>query len=390
MTLVGPRPCLEWEAEMFPSEFDERFAVRPGMTGLWQVSGRSTMGTLDMLRLDVHYVRHQTLRGDVAILARTVPRCCAGTVPDEYGDRGQPDEYGDRGQPDGGCRSSYRSPLARARGDGGKACSLRRPGSDRCATPAGSHRRRGSSPMPPDVRPTASWVPISDIRGDRLVSLPFSDRAEPLVADRATWSSLVDDALRTDARLQIRCLDAAVPTTDTRLVRAGEAVAFTTLGAPVPEIYRSPGLPPGGTGHRGPERRARRRGHRDGRRHHCHRLHVSLRKYKFRLLAQPFALFERIWQEFAVHDGIVTLLAHVNGEPVAGAVYLAWNDVLYYKFGASLPRTLPLRPNDALAWTALRWASERGFRLLDWGLSDLDQPGLSRTSASGPARSGGS
>ncbi len=66
MTLVGPRPCLDWEAEMFPSEFDERFAVRPGLTGLWQVSGRSTMGTLDMLRLDVQYVRQQTLRGDGA------------------------------------------------------------------------------------------------------------------------------------------------------------------------------------------------------------------------------------------------------------------------------------------------------------------------------------
>jgi lipopolysaccharide/colanic/teichoic acid biosynthesis glycosyltransferase len=73
MALVGPRPCLEWEAEMFPREFDEWFAVRPGLTGLWQVSGRSTMGTRDMLRLDVCYVRHQTLRGDIAILARTVP-----------------------------------------------------------------------------------------------------------------------------------------------------------------------------------------------------------------------------------------------------------------------------------------------------------------------------
>jgi lipopolysaccharide/colanic/teichoic acid biosynthesis glycosyltransferase len=72
MTIVGPRPCLEWEAEMFPSQFDERFTVRPGMTGLWQVSGRSTIGTLDMLRLDVDYARHQTLRGDVAIMARTV------------------------------------------------------------------------------------------------------------------------------------------------------------------------------------------------------------------------------------------------------------------------------------------------------------------------------
>jgi lipopolysaccharide/colanic/teichoic acid biosynthesis glycosyltransferase len=73
MTLVGPRPCLSWEADLFPEEFDDRFAVRPGLTGLWQVSGRSTMGTLDMLRLDVQYARHRTLRGDIAILALTVP-----------------------------------------------------------------------------------------------------------------------------------------------------------------------------------------------------------------------------------------------------------------------------------------------------------------------------
>jgi lipopolysaccharide/colanic/teichoic acid biosynthesis glycosyltransferase len=73
MTLVGPRPCLEWEAEMFPSRYDERFTVRPGVTGLWQVSGRSTVSTLEMLRLDLDYARHQTMRGDVGILARTVP-----------------------------------------------------------------------------------------------------------------------------------------------------------------------------------------------------------------------------------------------------------------------------------------------------------------------------
>lgn len=78
MALVGPRPCLAWEAAMFPTEFDERFAVRPGLTGLWQVSGRSTMGTLDMLRLDVCYARDHTLRGDLAILARTVPAVLRG------------------------------------------------------------------------------------------------------------------------------------------------------------------------------------------------------------------------------------------------------------------------------------------------------------------------
>lgn len=73
MSLVGPRPCLEWEAEMFAVEFGERFAVRPGLTGLWQVSGRSTMGTRDMLALDVEYAKHQTLRGDLGILAKTLP-----------------------------------------------------------------------------------------------------------------------------------------------------------------------------------------------------------------------------------------------------------------------------------------------------------------------------
>jgi lipopolysaccharide/colanic/teichoic acid biosynthesis glycosyltransferase len=76
MTLVGPRPCLDWEAEMFPEEFAPRFTVRPGLTGLWQVSGRSTLGTLgtlDMLRLDVLYVRSRSLRSDLGILLRTVP-----------------------------------------------------------------------------------------------------------------------------------------------------------------------------------------------------------------------------------------------------------------------------------------------------------------------------
>jgi len=73
MTLVGPRPCLDWEAEMFPEEFAPRFTVRPGLTGLWQVSGRSALGTLEMLRLDVLYVRGRSLRSDLAILLRTVP-----------------------------------------------------------------------------------------------------------------------------------------------------------------------------------------------------------------------------------------------------------------------------------------------------------------------------
>lgn len=78
MSLVGPRPCLDWEAEMFPARFAERFDVPPGLTGLWQVSGRSTMGTLDMLELDLAYVRSWSFWSDLGILLRTVPALLRG------------------------------------------------------------------------------------------------------------------------------------------------------------------------------------------------------------------------------------------------------------------------------------------------------------------------
>lgn len=78
MSLVGPRPCLQWEATMFPPEYADRFTVRPGLTGLWQVNGRSTVGTLDMLRMDVEYVRRRNLALDAKILLATVPSMLGG------------------------------------------------------------------------------------------------------------------------------------------------------------------------------------------------------------------------------------------------------------------------------------------------------------------------
>ena len=78
MSLVGPRPCLPWEAELFPPQFADRFTVRPGLTGLWQVTGRSTVGTLDMLRMDVAYVRSRRLRLDLWILLVTIPSMLRG------------------------------------------------------------------------------------------------------------------------------------------------------------------------------------------------------------------------------------------------------------------------------------------------------------------------
>jgi lipopolysaccharide/colanic/teichoic acid biosynthesis glycosyltransferase len=73
MSLVGPRPPLPSEVGRFGADMHRRFVVKPGLTGLWQVSGRSAMGTLEMLHLDLAYVHTRNLVGDLSILVRTVP-----------------------------------------------------------------------------------------------------------------------------------------------------------------------------------------------------------------------------------------------------------------------------------------------------------------------------
>ena len=71
MSLVGPRPVIPYEVEQYPAWYRERFAVKPGMTGLWQVSGRNRMTYEEMVRLDIEYARRQALLLDAVILVKT-------------------------------------------------------------------------------------------------------------------------------------------------------------------------------------------------------------------------------------------------------------------------------------------------------------------------------
>jgi lipopolysaccharide/colanic/teichoic acid biosynthesis glycosyltransferase len=73
MSLVGPRPVLAWEADMFTEADRKRFDVKPGITGLWQVSGRNNLSFRQALELDIDYVRRHGLALDLLILVRTVP-----------------------------------------------------------------------------------------------------------------------------------------------------------------------------------------------------------------------------------------------------------------------------------------------------------------------------
>ena len=78
MSLVGPRPMLPWEAELLAEPYRPRFTVKPGITGLWQVSGRSRLSMRTALELDVEYARHRSVLVDLSILARTVPALFRG------------------------------------------------------------------------------------------------------------------------------------------------------------------------------------------------------------------------------------------------------------------------------------------------------------------------
>jgi len=72
MSLVGPRPPLPTEVERYPDDMRRRLVVKPGMTGLWQVSGRSDLPWDEVMRLDLRYVENWSLSFDLVILLRTV------------------------------------------------------------------------------------------------------------------------------------------------------------------------------------------------------------------------------------------------------------------------------------------------------------------------------
>jgi lipopolysaccharide/colanic/teichoic acid biosynthesis glycosyltransferase len=71
MSLVGPRPCLPYEYELYQDWQLQRFDTLPGLTGLWQVSGKNRTTFEEMIRLDIKYVETKSWLLDVKIMFRT-------------------------------------------------------------------------------------------------------------------------------------------------------------------------------------------------------------------------------------------------------------------------------------------------------------------------------
>jgi CelD/BcsL family acetyltransferase involved in cellulose biosynthesis len=237
--------------------------------------------------------------------------------------------------------------------------------------------------LAPDGRVEAGlpYCRVDDFVGERIVSLPFSDYGDPLVQTDAQWRALFDHLCEPGLPVTLGgVLAGTIPGRDERLRCVGRACRQTaSLERGVDDLWRA--LPPS-------RRRAIRKAERSG--VTVETLdddallgafvdqHVALRKRKYRLLAQPRAFFEALCRHFRAAGGWRPLAAVHGGRVIAVTVYLRHGSTLYYKFNTSSPAALELRPNDALAWAGVRMAVELGCRALDFGRTDLDQPGLLR------------
>ena len=80
MSLVGPRPAIPSESDEWTDELRNRLRVRPGLTGMWQVSGRSETSFDEYQRLDLFYIDNWSMLTDIGILFRTIPAVLAQRV----------------------------------------------------------------------------------------------------------------------------------------------------------------------------------------------------------------------------------------------------------------------------------------------------------------------
>ncbi|MEF0940959.1 sugar transferase [Rhizobium sp. BR 362] len=76
MSVVGPRPVVEDELELYENAAIYYLQSRPGLTGLWQVSGRNDVSYASRVAFDTHYVKNWSLSSDVVIIAKTIPAVC--------------------------------------------------------------------------------------------------------------------------------------------------------------------------------------------------------------------------------------------------------------------------------------------------------------------------
>lgn len=219
----------------------------------------------------------------------------------------------------------------------------------------------------------------SRLTGRRLVALPFSDLCPPVLARGAgphTLEALTESITLSGARnglpIEVRAAlpgapGASEPRFHRHVLGLTPDVAQVVAGFPRSQVRR--GIA-----------KAQRMGVTVGRRTDLaaldafYALHLRTRR-RLGVPTQPKSFIRRFAGLFADGLGFVSL-ATWEQRTIAAAVFLSFGDTLIYKYGASDPRYLDKRPNNALFMDAITWGCTNGHRRLDFGRTDLDNPGL--------------
>jgi CelD/BcsL family acetyltransferase involved in cellulose biosynthesis len=227
----------------------------------------------------------------------------------------------------------------------------------------------------------------SRLTGTRLVAVPFSDVCAPVLSDTQ------------DAGMLTRLLDTvcAAHQRDGIAVEIRaplEGIGHAGSGFHQHELALDPGLATISDGFTKMVKRGIARAERDGVEvvratdeealRTFYRLHLHTRRRQG-VPTQPKRFITRFAQLFDQDLGFV-LIARSEDIPIAAAVFLTFNGVLTYKYGASDSAYLKRRPNNAIFMEAIRWGCEHGQRTLDMGRTDLENEGLSAFKRSWGAR----
>jgi CelD/BcsL family acetyltransferase involved in cellulose biosynthesis len=211
------------------------------------------------------------------------------------------------------------------------------------------------------------------------ISLPFTDVCPPLVND--------EDAGRLAATFELARSDAGVDRLEVRGPFPGapgtETTAAVTHLLPLErdaDVLARRFRPSVRRNVRSGERRGvvvRRGESRSDLVEVFYRLQLHTRR-RLGLPVQPRRFFSLLWEQMLDRELGFLLLAYVRQVPVAGAVFLAWNGTITFKYGASDSTFWRFRPNDVIFAEAIRWACINGYRTFDLGRTSIGSEGLRR------------
>jgi CelD/BcsL family acetyltransferase involved in cellulose biosynthesis len=221
----------------------------------------------------------------------------------------------------------------------------------------------------------AAGLPVIEVRRlgkRRWVSLPYTDRLEPLGAADELGPALEAARRREDV--------------DAVELRSALPGAFAEDAAWMHLLQLDPDPAAVAAGMRGNVRRGIRKAEREGVEvvagsaaadlvDSFYRLHVATRRRQG-VPVQPRRFFSLFWERL-VEPGLATvLLGRVDGRPVAGAVFMTWNGTTIYKFSASDRAYAAYRANDLIMWRAISDACAAGSHTFDFGRTDDEHDGL--------------